>query len=341
MKVKNIKTRKTRTRKNRKTKTRKTRTRKTRSRKNIIGGLLTSNCSADPSKFPKCGLEGCVYLDDDNNYVTKKQWITPQQVPGYQLSIEGQTNSIPYAPNIISNSIKPCDMISVEGSKNGAPCFVKRYRNTRSGKKILYEEEERDSWCRNYGVENQCIVDKKMYEKFRDGVPKVTVPEVTHNSTRGVILPDTDSQLDGDVDAIDDEDLGDLYNKVPIDESFTYLNPVLLTDMKMDRVKGITINELVDEMFNILGPDKTHSVGEEWEHEINRLIEIVKKNGYTSSDFNQNNMMIDVDSEELCKFIDETLAHGVPITPQMIKEFFGKDNILKIVDWGLLQRVKK
>jgi hypothetical protein len=339
MKVKNIITRKSKTRKS-KTRKSRDRSRKTRSRKNIIGGLLTSNCSADPSKFPKCGLEGCVYLDDDNNYVTKKQWITPQQVPGYQLSIEGQTNSKPYAPNIISHSIKPCDMISVE--ENKAPCFVKRYRNTRSEKKkILYEEEHRPSWCRNYGVENQCIVDKKMYEKFKNSVPKVTVPEVTHNSTRGVILPDTDSQLDGDVDASDDEKLGDLYNNVPIDKSFTYLNPVLLTDMKMDRVKGITINELVDEMFNILGAEKTSSVGKEWEDEIKRLIEIVKKNGYTSPDFNQNNIMIDVDSEELCKFIDETLAHGVPITPQMIKEFFGKDNILKIVDWGLLQRVKK
>jgi hypothetical protein len=47
-----------------------------------------------------------------------------------------------------------------------SPCFVKRYRNTRSGKKIFYEEEHRPSWCRNYGVENQCIVDKKMYEKY-------------------------------------------------------------------------------------------------------------------------------------------------------------------------------
>lgn len=35
------------------------------------GGALEKNCLADNSQFPKCGQEGCVYLDDDTNYVTK------------------------------------------------------------------------------------------------------------------------------------------------------------------------------------------------------------------------------------------------------------------------------
>jgi hypothetical protein len=341
IKIKNRKTRKSRGRKNRKT--------RGRGRKNIIGGELKSNCSAEPSKFPKCGQEGCVYLDDDNNYVTKKQWIPSLQGPSYQLSIDGQKASKQYAPNIISDSAKPCDMISMQGSENGAPCFVKRIRNTRSGKKLLYEEEKRPSWCRNYGVENQCIVDKYMYNKFKEGVSKVALPEVTYNSTRGVTLPEVDEFLDGDVDAIDasdasdDEELGmgDLYGNVPIHESFTNLNPVYLTDIKMNRVKGITMLELLEEMFNILGPDKTSSVASEWEDEKARLIKNVYDIGYTSPDFHEGNIMIDVDSEELCNFIDRSLAEGLPITPQMIKDFFGKDNILKIVDWGLLRRVKK
>jgi hypothetical protein len=53
--------------------------------------------------------------------------------------------------------------------------------------------------------------------------------------------------------------------------------------------------------------------------------------------------MIDVDNEELCEYIDETLEDGDAISPEMIKDYFGlkKDStILKIVDWGMLRRLK-
>ena len=58
---------------------------------NKIGGDLTDNCKADPSKFPKCGSEGCVYLNN-NNEVTKQQWKTNNQIMQHLLSVDGQIN---------------------------------------------------------------------------------------------------------------------------------------------------------------------------------------------------------------------------------------------------------
>ena len=72
---------------------------------------------------------------------------------------------------------------------------------------------------------------------------------------------------------------------------------------------------------------------------MNELIEKIKEIGYTSKDFNEQNIMIDVDNDMLCSWIDDKLENGIPVTPQMIKEEFGKENILKIVDWGLLNEV--
>ena len=135
-------------------------------KKNKIGGELRNNCSANPEKFPKCGIEGCVYLNDKDT-VTKQQWKNYNEMPGYGLSLQGQHDSSKYAPNIISTDVKPCDLISKKGLENTAPCFLKRLRNTRKGKQILYEEEKRNSWCRNYGVKNQCIVDEQMYNNFK------------------------------------------------------------------------------------------------------------------------------------------------------------------------------
>ena len=302
---------------------------------NKKGGVLKSKCSASAENFPKCGKEGCVYLDDEN-FVTKKQWKTIQEMPSYNLSLEGQNASESQAPIIISTNIKPCNLISKEGSENKAPCFVKRHRHTKSGEKILYEEENRDSWCRNYGVNQQCVVDETMYNNFKNNVHKISV-----NPNKNIKLPEVDTMLDGDASSIDDEGLGDLHDEIDIDESFTNVNPIFLTDIKMNRVKGITIAELIQEMFEILGPEKTMSVSKEWEDEKDKIIQQVFKIGYTSPDFNEQNIMIDIDSEELCDWIDEHLAQGEVITPEKIKQHFGKEDILKIVDWGLLQRVKK
>jgi len=238
---KKYKTRKMKTKKN---KSKKIKTNKNKTKKNIKGGELRSNCLADPKNFPKCGKEGCVYLDDDNS-VIKKQWKTLQELPSYYLSIEGQTNSKPYAPLIDSTDIKPCNLITTIGNENKAPCFVKRHRNTRTGEKILYEEEQRDSWCRNYGIQNQCTVDKNMYDNFKNNVNKVSFQG---KPNRSINLPEVDDMID----SIKDEDLGNLYGKIEIDESFTNLNPVFLTDIKMNRIKGITIAELIKEMYEIL-----------------------------------------------------------------------------------------
>jgi hypothetical protein len=336
-KTKKIKTKKIKTKKikTKKIKTKKIKTKKNKTKKNIKGGELRSNCLADPKNFPKCGKEGCVYLDDDNS-VTKKQWKTVQELPSYYLSIEGQTNSKPYAPLIDSTDIKPCNLISTIGNENKAPCFVKRHRNTRTGEKILYEEEQRDSWCRNYGIQNQCIIDKNMYDNFKNNVNKVSFQGKPNKS---INLPEVDDMLDGDASSINDEDLGDLYDKIEIDESFTNLNPVFLTDIKMNRIKGITIAELIKEMYEILGEEITMSVSREWEDEKEKIIEQVLRIGYTSPDFNEQNIMIDIDSEDLCSWIDHTLATGEPVTPEKIKQHFGKEDILKIVDWGLLKKV--
>ena len=302
-----------------------------------IGGELKRNCTADPSQFPKCGKEGCVYLNNDN-VVTKKQWKTSQQIPHHLLSIEGQTNSKQLSPDIISQPIiKPCDLISKIGSENKAPCFVKRFRRTKNGEKILYEEENRESWCRNYGINNQCVVDEIMYNKFKNEVPKISY---NGKPDRRITLPDSDSQLDGDSNAVDDEELGNMYDNVLTDKSFTDLNPVYMTDITMNRIKGITIAELISEMIAILGQELTFSVAGVWEAERNTLISKVASLGYTSNDFHEGNIMIDVDNESLCLWIDDILARGIPITPQMIKEAFGKENILKIVDWGLLTRTR-
>jgi len=231
----------------------------------------------------------------------------------------------------VSQSVRPCDLIRQEGRE--APCFVKRYRTTRNGTKVLYEEEKRDSWCRNYGVKNQCTVDDKMYQAF-----KANVPKVSYEGKPPVELPDMDTMSDGDgADSIEDEGLGDLMGEIEIPEAFTAMNPVLLTDITMNRVKGITIQELIEEMIEVLG-EKTMSVAPQWEAEKEKIIAQVRSLGYFSSDFNEQNIMIDVD-ETLCAWIDAQLAQGIPVTPSMIKKQFGKENILKIVDWGQLVRV--
>jgi hypothetical protein len=316
---------------------------------NKIGGDLTNNCKADPSKFPKCGLEGCVYLDN-NNEVTKQQWKTNNQIIQHQLSLDGQINSKPYAPSIISENTKTCNVISRRGSENMAPCFVKRFRHTPTGTKILYEEETRDSWCKLYGQndngqnDNKCVVDDLMYNKFKnDTAPKSGIA-ITENDIREskIKLPETDDFLTGESSSIetgiDDEGLGKLLNNVPIDKSFTNINPIFLTNIKMNRIKGTTIFELISEMFEKIGLEKTKIVSDAWEREKNNIIAIINQRGYNSSDFNEQNIMIDVDDERLCLWIDNTLKEGIPITPEMIKTEFGKNNILKIVDWGLLTR---
>jgi hypothetical protein len=106
----------------------------------------------------------------------------------------------------------------------------------------------------------------------------------------------------------------------------------------MNRIKGTTIFELISEMFEKIGLEKTKIVSDAWEREKNNIIAIINQRGYNSSDFNEQNIMIDVDDERLCLWIDNTLKEGIPITPEMIKTEFGKNNILKIVDWGLLTR---
>jgi hypothetical protein len=108
----------------------------------------------------------------------------------------------------------------------------------------------------------------------------------------------------------------------------------------MNRIKGITIFELIREMLEKLGIEKTKIVKNSWEEEKNKLIDIIYKRGYASDDFNEQNIMIDVDDERLCSWIDNTLKEGIPITPQMIKKEFNKDKILKIVDWGLLKKTR-
>lgn len=335
-KTKNRNYKKNRTKNMKRIKSKKGLYKKNRTKK--IGGELRGDCNGRPEKFPKCGAEGCVYLDSPN-IVTKKQWKTNSQMNNHLLSIEGQDNSKPYSPKIISTNIKPCNLISKYGNENNAPCFVKRYRNTRNGNKILYEEESRDSWCRNYGVKEQCVVDEKMYNKFKNDVTKLSFDG---NPGRSVALPDFDSMSDGDgADSLNDEDLGDLYDKIEIDESFTNVNPIFLTDITMDRIKGITILELLQEMGKKLGYEKTLSVSPFWEDEKNDLIQKIMNFGYTSSDFNEQNIMIDIDDEILCSWIDSKLAEKIPITPEMIKQDFKKEHILKIIDWGLLKKVQK
>jgi len=305
---------------------------KTKTKKSKRGGLLKTKCTANPAHYPKCGQEGCVYLHGDQ-HVTKKQWKTGPQMMSHMLSIEGQNRSRPFAPDLVSQSVRPCDLISQVGREVTAPCFVKRYRTTRNGTKVLYEEEKRDSWCRNYGVKNQCIVDDKMYQTFK-GVPKVS-----YEGKPPVELPDIDTMADGDgPDSIEDEGLGDLMDTIDIPQAFTNLNPIFLTDTTMNRVKGITIEELIREMVEIVG-EKTSAVADVWDDEMKKIIAKVAEIGYSSIDFHSANIMIDVDDESLCTWIDDKLAQGIPITPNMIKKQFGKENILKIVDWGVLKRV--
>lgn len=306
---------------------------KKRTKKIKKGGELKGNCLADPTKFPKCGAQGCVYLDKDK--VTKQQWVPNKDLIGHDLSVEGQTNSSPIAPKVFSYDKKPCDLISIKGSENKGPCFVKRIRTTRSGKKILYEEEKRDSWCRNYGKNSQCVVDKTMYDKFKDNVIKTSI-DITETPIPPTFLPQLGTKV-----ISEDEDLPD--EVVTIPEEFTEINPVYLTNITMDRIKGITINELIKEMFIKLGEKKTMTVAELWQEEQAKLIALVQSYGYMSDDFHEDNIMIDVDNEELCEYIDETLDDGDAISPEMIKDYFGlkKDStILKIVDWGMLRRLK-
>ena len=185
-----------------------------------------------------------------------------------------------------------------------------------------------------------------MYNKFKNNNLSNSGIPITENEIREakIKLPETDDFLTGESNSIetgiDDDGIGNLLNNVPIDESFTNVNPVFLTNIHMNRIKGITIFELISEMLKKLGIEKTKIVRDSWEEEKNKLIDIIYKRGYASRDFNEQNIMIDVDDERLCSWIDNTLKEGIPITPQMIKKEFNKDKILKIVDWGLLKKTR-
>jgi hypothetical protein len=91
---------------------------------------------------------------------------------------------------------------------------------------------------------------------------------------------------------IDDEGLGKLLNNVPIDKSFTNINPIFLTNIKMNRIKGITIFELISEMFEKIGLEKTKIVSDAWEEEKNNIIAIIHERGYASPDFNEQNIRL-------------------------------------------------
>ena len=311
-----------------------------KTKKNRRGGKLNNNCKAELNSYPKCGKEGCVFLVNDNE-VSKEQWKNDREMFGYMLSTEGQTvaQEKNLAPTILEQNIKPCNLVSKIGFENKGPCIVKRRRKTRSGEKISYEEEVRDSWCRNYGVNDQCVVDDIMYNKLKTDIATKPLFEGPRTPP-GVKIPDIDTSLDGEVDAISDEELGDMWDKPEIDKSFTNFQPIFLTTTKMDRIKGITIAELITEMVDVLGYDQTMEASKEWEKERDQIIQQVNQLGYTSNDFNESNIMIDVDNESLCSWIDEMLSQKQLITPQKIKEHFGKENILKIVDWGMLQKTK-
>ena len=308
------------------------------------GGAIEQNCLADTTKYPKCGQEGCVYLDDDTNNVTKKQWKKENQMNQHAFSIQGQNDAakLELAPTIISTDNKACDLISKIGSENKAPCFVKRHRYTRDKERIIYEEEKRQSWCRNYGKEkNQCVVDEQMYNNFKETFPKISVVFDRDTNPQNIKrhFPQLNESLMGDVDEVDDDEYGDLNEHVEIPERFTAINPAILTKIKMSRIKGITINELIHEMYLKLGKETTKSVEEEWQREIAIIIQKVNQIGYESHDFHNSNIMIDVDDERLCPWIDEMLEKTRrPITPSDIKKEFKKENILKIVDWGILHR---
>ena len=309
-------------------------------KKNKKGGKVY--CEESKEKYPKCGEEGCVFLDNEDE-VSKQQWKNYQEIEGYLLSVEGQeaAEKDGFAPTIISKNIQPCDLISIDTSENKAPCIVKRRRKTRTGEKIAYEEEHRDSWCRNYGVENRCTVNDRMYERIKNIIKKRSPLFEGKNIPKNlnIEIPDVDSSIDGDVDSINDEELGDMLMETNIDNSFTGFKPYFFTKTKMKRVKGITVAELINEMIDKLGIEKTSLAENEWSDEIEDLIKKVKKMGFYSHDFNESNIMIDIDNKELCDWINVMIDNGEIITPSKIKDKFNKENILKIVDWGLLRKV--
>jgi hypothetical protein len=322
-------------------KTTRSKKRKSRNWGGAFEDKITS-CYADSNSFPKCGKEGCVYLlDEEGNEVVKKQWKDSNEIPSFELSYEGQqaAQSINLAPKIASVIMKPCDLISKIGSENNAPCIVKRRRKTKNGEKIIFEEEKRPTWCRNYGIDNQCVVDDNMYNKFKNSkYMKIPLIE-TSKIPKGILLPDVDSSIDGDVDSINNEGLGDMLMKPDIDNSFTYFKPIYLTDLQMERIKGLTMNDLIYKMLTNLGEERTRMLSPAWENERDMLIEQIKRLGYFSNDFNEDNIMIDVENEELCNWINEMLEKKIDVTPESVKQQFGKENILKIVDWGLLSKV--
>jgi hypothetical protein len=183
-------------------------------------------------------------------------------------------------------------------------------------------------------------VDDKMYQRFKHGVRKQSLIPPGTRFPDGV-LPDVDSSTDGNPDAIDDEELGDLLNDVVIPPPFTGIEPVFLTQINMERIKGITIKELLDEIHVVLGEPAANSVKSSWDYEQRKIVDKAKTYGYTSEDFHVDNIMIDVGDEKLCEWIDATLEDGDPISPYMIRDEFKKTDILKIVDWGQLKKVQR
>jgi hypothetical protein len=311
-------------------------------RKKQSGGTLqcTHQNNAGNRIPPKCGQEGCVYFDEDR---VTKIIITPdmQRIAHLERRRDDQNKAhkLGIAPQCIEFTSKICPKINIEGQD--APCYVKRGVELSGSKKISYIEQKNKSWCRGYrsrsGKEmsgyledHACEVPKESYDKMIQefGKNRVMVQEY-HNVMPNVNMIANENNSNGS---------NSEYNRTDdntIKHQFLYSGNMFIIKIVSERINGITIDELYEYIISKGKVDMVKKIGPLWQEEIVRIMRILDSSKISLSDVHSGNVMIDVGDSTLCNFIMDHIDRDVPITPDIIREQFGKQNILKIVDWGI------
>lgn len=274
--------------------------------------------------FPKCGKEGCVYLDENPDLVNKKEWKFGAAEVDYkarQNTYQLKASEKSFAPAIIEQNIIPC--VNIKTDSHSDKCIIKN-------KNSVYEESQSPDLCQNWGKDHICKVDDILYNMLLD---QLSEKGDRKKMPVNVTLPDSDVNDDGS------------FKNTVESRRFINFNPIYLFSTKNTRVKGLTFEEYLYKIKqydeSIFDKEQIQQNIKLWTDELDTIIRnITALTGKFSEDFySMGNYMIDVNDETLCDYIDQQLDEFELITPEMIRKHYKIDPsvpILKIVDWGLL-----
>jgi len=288
---------------------------------------------------PKCGAEGCVYFTED--HATKILVVKESRIRFLQQRFAEQeiAASRGLAPKTISFTIRDCSKINIEGKDS--PCYVKRGFPFRSGhSKISFSLQESPSWCRGYEARGKKYNGYSLSDATNCELPELSFKHMLGMYSKSHLMVEDAEIPVPNIDEIESNNSNNTRSTFSsitdsIDEKFINQHNLKIVHIVSERVKGITINDLYQYLFNIGKDSMIPNIGALWDSEMAYLNMSLKQININISDININNVMIDTNDEKLCDFITSKIAAGIDITPDLIKTEYDISNILKMVDWGL------